>query len=47
MRGTHEHQVDQVIMGGRDKPGHDEWGGRGAFASPFVPFVFFVPFVVE
>jgi len=23
MRGTHEHRIDQVCMGGPDKPGHD------------------------
>jgi hypothetical protein len=24
VRRTHEHLVDPVFMGGRDKPGHDE-----------------------
>jgi hypothetical protein len=23
MRGTHAHRIDQVFMGGPDKPGHD------------------------
>jgi len=25
MRVTHEHGSKAVIMGGPDKPGHDEW----------------------
>jgi len=25
MPGTHEHRMEQVIMGGRDKPGHDDF----------------------
>jgi hypothetical protein len=28
MRGTHEHRMDQVCMGGPDEPGHDGEGGR-------------------
>jgi len=42
MRGTHEHRMDQVFMGGRDKPGHDDWVRRGGCA-----FVSFVSFVVQ
>jgi len=29
MPETHEHRMDQVFMGGRDKPGHDEFSDLG------------------
>ncbi len=35
MRGTHEHRMDQVFMGGPNKSGHDGEGGtRGARNYP-------------
>jgi hypothetical protein len=40
MRATHAHSQSTVIMGGPDKPGHDDRLVRARAA--FVLFVFFV-----